>query len=109
MSRTKRAARSITWHRAGAPKGYYAVVYLWWSRDFVSLDPKTDQKLIRKLHWEDTKEGHVNERSPGNRYRIHRHKQLRRMAKEEIHRFKMLEDYEPMVLSDPISCLWDWR
>ena len=111
MSKTTRTSRSETWHRSCEPKGFYDVIYAYPAplNRYVSLDPIQDRKRIREIEWQNTKESQANERSPGHWYRLNRHKQLRQSARKEIFKFIMLGDYEPMILSDPISCLWDWR
>lgn len=114
MSRTYRAKRDSGWHSyVGAPKGYYEMEWAtMWGRGwvFIPLDPVKDRKKIRQQLWQSTKESsNANERSPGKEYRRNRHRELRSITREELHKFKAIPDYEPMIPNNPISCKWDWR
>lgn len=59
----------------------------------------------QRMHGESK---HDNVRGPSRMYRKWRSRENRQLTKREIHRYMMIPDYEPMVETEPRSCLYDW-
>ena len=68
----------------------------------------TKKELWKAKRWAHG-ENHPNSHSPGRWYRNNRMRENRMLTKEELHKFFMIPDYEPMVEANPRSCSWDWR
>ena len=68
----------------------------------------TKKELWKAKRWAHG-EAHANTHSPGHGYRNNRMRENRMLTKEELHKFFMIPDYEPMVEANPRSCSWDWR
>lgn len=70
------------------------------------------QKSGREL-WEEVRYNHsdhsVNVFSASREYRNARMRENRMLAKQELFKFRMNPDYEPMVEEEPRSVAWDWR
>lgn len=67
----------------------------------------TKKELWKSKRWAHG-EGHSNSHSPGYGYRNNRMRENRMLTKEELHKFFMIPDYEPMVEANPRNCSWDW-
>lgn len=50
----------------------------------------------------------ANSWSPGHSYRNMRMRENRAMARQELHKYKALPDYEPIIEANPRNCWWDW-
>lgn len=66
---------------------------------------KTGRKLISKAR-SDAGTCRFKEPGPGWFRNLYMARPLRRQAKNEIHKFIMNQDYEPMILSDPPLPYW---
>ena len=116
MSRTFRRkgyekTQGTTWHRKGDKVAGYYTITVWevsWDLGYQEYRAPTDHEYGRK-YWEIHGDNHRNEYTPARGYRQFRMHQNRQITRQELHKYMVDQNYEPMVQEEPISHWWDWR
>jgi hypothetical protein len=118
MSRTFRrknfeVENNTSWDVRGNKTAGFYTHRLWHYEQYTgcmwSTFAEPTEEQYYKEYWRNHSESkHANQRSPGHWYRRTRMTQNRAITREELHKFKTIPDYEPMVEANPRSCQWDW-
>lgn len=78
-----------------------------WGR--IPIDKESEPKKWKQAVWKAHRESaHCCERSPGRLYRQYREEEHRSLSKEQLHKFRMIPDYEVIIPDNPQNCWWDW-
>jgi hypothetical protein len=117
MSRTFRrknyeAENNTSWDVQGRKTaGFYTERVSHWvasGQYFHTYEIPTKAQFYKKYTWAHGESKSANSWSPGHSFRHPRMTQNRAITRRELHKYRMIPDYEPMVEANPRSCRWDW-
>jgi hypothetical protein len=97
----------VVWEDVNSVKETFE--FIWYARPRYNIEYKSDSNTGRKLiaiARSDAATHNCKEPGPGWFRNLYVARPLRRKAKNEIHKFMLDPDYEPMILTDPPLPYW---